>query len=220
MKRSIILACAMAGFLCAIVGVPASQAADSQPQKPAQEPASLPAMKSVLDAPLEMKAAEWTISALLERIAKETKASFVVREGLEQEKVKTVAAKAPAKDILQKTLGSKNLAFGPLGTDNVFFVMRSSKTVPKDPGANISDPAFDKLVTVGLKNAAVESYLKAVTQQAGVKLGASDELAKTPITVSLQKVTAREALYALAMIKGWTYSRNAKSGVYEFSREK
>jgi hypothetical protein len=142
----------------------------------------------------------------------------VVREGLEKEKVKTAAAKAPAMEILQKTLGAKGFALGRLGTNNLFLVVRSSGMMPAIPGAHMSDPALDKLVSVKMSDTPVAVYLKSVTRQAGIKLSAGDELAKGRITVSLQKATAREALYALSAIKGWTFSRNRRSGVYEFSQ--
>ncbi|MCX5795239.1 MAG: hypothetical protein NTY77_07090 [Elusimicrobia bacterium] len=188
-------------------------AAPRSPSLPPQEPE-----KTVLNEPLVVKAADWTLASFLDWAAKKTTANFVIREGLEQQKVKTVLSKGTARQILQKTLGDQGIALWPVGPHDTYFVARFGTAMPKDPSSGVADPRLDKFVTVSVDKSPLGVYMDSVGKQAGIKVGASGDIMALRVTASLRKVPARDALFALALMKGLTYRRDAKTGACEFSR--
>ncbi|MDD5629078.1 MAG: hypothetical protein PHU21_08435 [Elusimicrobia bacterium] len=194
---------------------PATPAPARNPALPPQEPA-----KTALNDTLVVKAADWTLTSFLEWAAKKTGASFLIREGLEEQKVKTILSKGTARQILQKTLGDQGLALWPVGPSDTFFVARSGTELPKDPGSGIGDTRLDKPVTVSVAKLPLGAYLDSVARQAGIKTDASGDIMGLRVSANLRKVPAREALFALALMKGLTYRRDARTGVYMFSRAK
>ena len=142
------------------------------------------------------------LGQFLETVTEQTKANFILEDGISDRRVSLAFKNAPLSQVLDQLRQAKGLSCQKLAPD---LYLIASKPAALDGITALDDiAAFDTRVTVRTRHAPLQGLLDQIGEQTKTSFSVAEELKDTKATMSLAKVPARQALQALCAVKGLT----------------
>jgi type II secretory pathway component GspD/PulD (secretin) len=149
---------------------------------------------------LSLSVSDFRLDKFLEMVSAQTKANFILGDGIPDLRVSFSFKNAPLSQVLDQLRQAKGLSSQKLAPGLYLIV---SKPAALD-GAKALDgiAAFDTAVTVNARQAPLQGLFDQVGEQTKTRFTVDEGLKDIRATLLLRRVTARQALQALCAIKG------------------
>ncbi|MCX5797251.1 MAG: RcpC/CpaB family pilus assembly protein [Elusimicrobia bacterium] len=151
---------------------------------------------------LSISVADYPLDKFLETLSQQTKANFIVAEGVQDRRVSLSFKNAPVKEVLDQLRQSKGLSYQELGP-NLYLL--ANKPLSLD-GARALDgyAVFGATLTIRARQAPLQGLFDQIGGQTKTNFSLAEGLEGSRATLLLKKVTARQAVQVLCAIKGLT----------------
>ncbi|MBI5241327.1 MAG: hypothetical protein HY926_12715 [Elusimicrobia bacterium] len=157
---------------------------------------------SVTDAPL---------GQFLDTVSKQTKVSFVLGQGTEDQRVTLAFKGAPVRQVLDQIKQSKGLGYQELAPD--IYLIAAEPVLASCPGVLAGYPALDAKITIDVRQAPLSSVFARIGGVTGLRFALVPQIRDWKATLSLQKVPARQAVQILCVVKGLSVRAEGQDGL-------
>jgi hypothetical protein len=168
---------------------------------------------SPLDLKLTLKVTHTPLWKLLESVSTQTKAGFILADGVDDSAPVTVDAKDEAAgEVLKTVLEGSGLVLHRIARTGKYVVLSQSQAdrAPEREAVLANCQALNSRMRIRATNTPLNQFLEMITAETKVNFVLDTGRDKNRVTLDLKDVSARDALEAALEVKGLSVTRIGK----------
>lgn len=174
-----------------------------------------PAVVSPMDSKLTMRLSNAPLREALQSFSARTGASFVVADGVDEEKLVALQTdKAKADEALEAILKPGALTYRRVAATETYLIMPAAHARLSKARRGIlkEERALDLRLNIRVTHVPLRNFLDMITAETKVEFTLVPGRDRNRVTIDLKDVSARDALEAALDIKGFEIVRNESGG--------